>query len=1498
MLKEILSPNRIPGLSTLQHTTGDLITTAREVYELFSRERRRALTVTGKRAYVEYRGVARRSLQAFYNAVTATVRAHPEIDGAYVNPFTRRVVFRADGPLPPEEELIAVVRSAEQTVGTGPVDDATDLDRELPDDPQKGLHLMVEAAADAMALFSGTALQFVPGFPKSIGANLYTVLFIISVVPTARQAMEARFGKRRTELILHMGFALALGLAERPLTTLVALVDKVESFRELRARQALWTRWAASLTEHDTPIDLDTLPPRRAVKVTNGPIERYWRRAKVVAACTFAFSLITTRNPMRAIPAAFAALPFPARSGRDLFLTEIGRVFAKRGMLVLSREALRRLDRIDCLVIPADLVSRDQFQVGDAFALDGIRREDALKAARRMFHSEYPLREQRDGDFVLGPLKKICEDIPPDLEAQMRERTRRGSLILGLLHRRRVVALIEVYISTKSSAAQAVEKASRMDMTLVLATDDEDIAETLRDLEVDEVIGLETGLVKGIRDLQQNGRTVCFFGIHPHEGFAVADLGVAMCVEDGVTPWGAHILCPDNARLIETVLDACSQARIVSKQSATMALVSASMGALASTSGHVMSASERVISVMSASSLVAMLNAVRRSLSIGLKRRTSRDPTPWHALEVEGVLARLHTFADGLPEPPMKDIQKAFDWEGVIHLWRAVRLELSNPLTPLLAIGAGVSAVVGSKADAIIVATVGIVNGVIGGYQRFRAERAITALVQTAETRAKVLREGTTQLCLASELRLGDVVLLSQGDVIPADCRIIDAQSLEVDTSPLTGESFPVPKGPEPSFVENVADISSMLYAGNIIAAGYAKAAVVAIGDDTVMARAAHLSLTDEARGGVEARLRELMSLTGPITLAAGVALVVSGMLRGKRVEDLVSTGVSLAVAAVPEGLPVLATAAQLAAAERLSKKGALVKNPRAISALGRVDTLCMDKTGTLTEGRVSLFGVYCGGDLEPVDALSSAARDVLHTAACAVVREKGATVDPMDRAIDRSVKRLFEKGVDLGERLSERAFESRRGFEAVLTRTGDRGIRMFVKGAPELIISNADRANIDGDIKEMSAVRDTLQDEIERRTSEGLRVIAVAEKTIPDAVLSSVDVDALLDDLSGLTFRGLIAFRDPVRPKAGVTILKLARAGVRVIMLTGDHPNTAVNIAKEVELSKGLVLTGAEIADMSDEELDERIQRVSVFARVTPAQKVRIIRSLQRQENVVGMVGDGANDAAAMRAADAGIAVGLESTEAARAAADIVLREANVGELFEAVVEGRAMWRSVRNAVSILVGGNLGEIAFAVAVGALAGRPPLSPRQLLVVNFLTDIAPSTAIAVRPPSITDLRSLKEVGPRAALGSPLNREIVARAITTAIGAWSAWSLARFGGRERASTVGLLGLVGSQLGQTLLSGGRNRSVFWTSLGSVAVLAVMVQTPGLSRALGCKPLGPIGWSIAVMTSLGSTAASPLVEKIVDFTADRWIASKNGTRINRATQRFLKVAKRLLVI
>jgi magnesium-transporting ATPase (P-type) len=376
---------------------------------------------------------------------------------------------------------------------------------------------------------------------------------------------------------------------------------------------------------------------------------------------------------------------------------------------------------------------------------------------------------------------------------------------------------------------------------------------------------------------------------------------------------------------------------------------------------------------------------------------------------------------------------------------------------------------------------------------------------------------------------------------------------------------------------------------------------------------------------------------------------------------------------------------------------------------------------------------------------------------------------------------------------------------------------------------------------------------------AQGLRVLAVAERaTASDAALDP----ALVVDL---TFRGFVAFRDPIRETAAAAVASLRAAGVETVMITGDHPSTAEAIARELHLlGSRQVMTGAELAALSDGDLDRRVSSVAVFARVTPSQKVRIVRALQRAGRVVAMAGDGANDAAAIRLADAGIAIGEGSTHAARAAADIVVMDGRIETIVDAIAEGRAMWASVRDAVSILIGGNLGEIGFTLLAGLIDGTPPLHARQLLLVNLFTDIAPAMAVALRPPAPQAFESLARETPDAALGAPLDRQIATRAFTTALGAGTAWAVGRvLGSRPKARTIGLAALVGTQLGQTITSGEFSRPVVFTSIASAGALSLLIQTPGVSHFFGCRPLGPIAWSTAIGASVAATMLGSAISK-----------------------------------
>jgi calcium-translocating P-type ATPase len=778
-------------------------------------------------------------------------------------------------------------------------------------------------------------------------------------------------------------------------------------------------------------------------------------------------------------------------------------------------------------------------------------------------------------------------------------------------------------------------------------------------------------------------------------------------------------------------------------------------------------------------------------------------------------------------------------------------------------------------------------NALVGGVQRFRTERAIDELSRAVKVPVLVRRGGREEQVDSDQLVKGDVVLLGSGDVVPADCRLVDSSGLEVDASGVTGESLPVGKSSTPSFEDSVADRSSMLYAGTTVASGRASAVVVALGAETEAHRGAAAFRVSARDSGVERRMRQLMDLTAPVALAAGVGVIGVGLLRGRKMDELVGSAVSLAVASVPEGLPLLATAAQLAAARRLKQKGALVRNVRSLEAIGRVDTVCLDKTGTVTEGSIVLGSVSDSQQEELTAALSGARKDVLRAALRASPMRPGdmGKADPVDAAIWRAAEEL-EVGLQTTDsnwsRISEVPFEAERSYSAVLGQTSA-GLRLSVKGAPEALFSRCGSEQIDGAVVPLSPSREReIQALVSTLADRGLRVLAVADRLLEDG--HELSVESARD----LTFRGLLAFRDPVRPTAMKALADLKRGGLRPLMITGDHPSTAQAIAVELNLSvHPQLLTGAELAKMDEGELLEQVDRIDVFARVSPSQKVRIVRALSKKGHTVAMVGDGANDAPAIRLASVGVAMGQGCAEAARNAADIILVDARVETLVEAIIEGRALWDSVRDAVSILVGGNLGEIGFTLVGGLISGRPPLSPRQLLLVNLFTDVAPATALALRPPKKESLAALAERGPEASMGWRLDRDIGARALVTASGAGAAWITSSFiGDRRGASTTALLALVGTQLGQTMTSGERSRQVLATNILSALGLAIIVQTPGVSGTFGCRPLGPMGWGIAAGASTLATMAGRYAPELVeDFIRSKFSAETPGPGLKMDT-------------
>lgn len=974
-------------------------------------------------------------------------------------------------------------------------------------------------------------------------------------------------------------------------------------------------------------------------------------------------------------------------------------------------------------------------------------------------------------------------------------------------------------------------------------------------------------------------------------GLLAGDVAIALTDRGGAVVWGADVLALHGLADVWRLLRAVPAARKVGRRSQTLARSGAALSGLLVAIGQ--SRRGRPTpwpglrhTPVDVSAAWALLAGARAALGVAMARAPHPRPrVAWHELEPDEVRDRLEHEADPeptLPEQATGRARKAFramgrqrvfaPLTGPLQLARAVRGELDDPLTPVLAVGSAAEAILGSVVDALLVVGALDLNALVGGVQRMRAERALSGLLAKQKQQARVTTEepeAQPRLMDATRLSPGDVIELRADDVVPADARLVWEDGLEVDESALTGESLAADKGVDPTPDAAVPDRSCMVFEGTTVVAGHAHAVVVDTGERTEASRAVALAARTPPSAGVQARLRELTDKALPWTLAGGAGVTALSLLRGTPIRRAVSGGVAVAVAAVPEGLPLVATVAQLAAARRLSHRGVLVRAPRTLEALGRMDTICFDKTGTLTENRLRLVRVT---DPDGTVRKPDESDPTVRTAARACPQLNGGADRPV-HATDEAV--LDAAGPDPDWSQTEGLpFEAGRGYAAAVGEADDGTAVLVVKGAPETVLPAC------------AGLPESASEAAQKLAGDGLRVLAVAHRRL-EAADDAADV--LEQPLEELEFTGLLALADVPRDTSTALVEGLRRAGVRPVMLTGDHPQTARAIAAELGWPEDTgVVTGDELASADREERARMLRDMGVVARVAPEQKLQVVEALRDAGRVVGMVGDGANDAAAIRAADIGVGISARGSAAARNAADLVLTDDDMTVLIEAVAEGRALWHSVADAIAILIGGNAGEVGFGLLGTLLSGAAPLSTRQMLLVNLFTDLFPAMAVAVTPkePEGTEAEhgdgdteggEPAPGGPEAPeplgtslLGAPLIRKIRHRALTTTLGATSAWLFGRFtpGTARRSTTMALCAVVGTQLAQTLADRRGSPLVRVTALGSAAVLFVLVETPGLSNLFGCTPLGPIAWTgvaASIALAVVGQRALPRLERIV---------------------------------
>ncbi|MFG2677568.1 HAD-IC family P-type ATPase [Streptomyces sp. NPDC048392] len=1091
----------------------------------------------------------------------------------------------------------------------------------------------------------------------------------------------------------------------------------------------------------------------------------------------------------------------------------------------------------------------------------------------------------------------------------------------------------------------------------------------------DQVVGARRPLADVVAELRGEGGVITVVRPLPGDdgtvsaGLLAGDVAVALADADCPVAWGADVLAPQGLADVWRVLRAVPAARAVGSRSQTLARSGAALSGLLVAVGEARGRSEGGVSSLlgmrhapvDAGAALALVSGTRAALGVAMARAPRpRARVAWHALDPDDVRERLERERE--PEPTAVEqatarLRAAADRAGRVRVlaparwsWqlaRAVRGELDDPLTPVLAVGSAASAILGSVVDALLVVGALDLNALVGGFQRLRAERALSGLLADQKQKARLAEdpaatagragpdgvageyagtgrsgdggapargagpgrdggnppvpaagipsrsvgaevpdgespqrgtgeaagvaagepsaEAEPRIVDAARLHPGHVIELKADDVVPADARLLWEDGLEVDESALTGESLPVDKCVDPAPRAPVAERYCMVFEGTTVVAGRARAVVVDTGEHTEAARAVALAARTPSAAGVQARLQELTRKALPLTLAGGAAVTGLSLLRGAPIRQAVAGGVSVAVAAVPEGLPLVATVAQLAAARRLSRRGVLVRTPRTLEALGRMDTICFDKTGTLTENRLRLSRV-AGADGTVRRVGDPDAADAVRIAARACPRLNGDGTRPT-HATDEAV--LDAAGDDPRWTQKEGLpFETSRGYAAAVGHENGSGgggrdgaggpAVLVVKGAPETVLPAC--ANLP----------DHAWETAQRLARDGLRIIAVASRPLRRGENAA---DVLEQQPSGLEFTGLLALADVARETSPALVRGLREAGVRPVVLTGDHPQTAHAIAVDLGWPEdAVVVTGDELAAADRTERSRMLRDADVVARVAPEQKLQVVESLRDAGRVVGMVGDGANDAAAIRAADIGVGISARGSAAARNAADLVVTGDDLLVLVEAVREGRALWHSVADAIAILIGGNAGEVGFGILGTVLSGTAPLSTRQMLLVNLFTDLFPAMAVAVTQTGDPEQEKADAGAPlgTAVLGEPLIRQIRHRALTTALGATAAWLFGRFtpGTERRSTTMALCAVVGTQLAQTLADRRDSRLVQVTSLGSAAALVALVQTPGASRLFGCTPLGPVAWTgvaAAIALALAGQRALPGVEDAV---------------------------------
>ena len=862
----------------------------------------------------------------------------------------------------------------------------------------------------------------------------------------------------------------------------------------------------------------------------------------------------------------------------------------------------------------------------------------------------------------------------------------------------------------------------------------------------------------------------------------------------------------------------------------------------------------------------------------------------WHTQTTEQAFVQLKSQATGLSEANVAERTLGYGPNEIraakrISPWEILLEQFKNILILILLGATAISLFLGHGIESIVIAMIVLFAVLLGFIQEYRAERAIEALQKMAAPTANVLRDGEEINVPARDLVPGDVVILHTGDRIPADARLLEAVNLQVDEAALTGESVPVEKHIQPVSGTDLAvgDRKNMVYAGTAVTYGRGKALVVATGMQTEFGKIAQLLQTVKIG---KTPLQQNLDKVGTV-LARGAFVVVAiivalGLMRGQPFIEMLIFGIALAVAVVPEALPAVVTISLAIGVQKMVKRNALIRRLPAVETLGSTSVICSDKTGTLTRDEMTARKIYAAGEMfsisgagyEPngtfsrngisdqpppeLKALLTAA--VLSSDTHLVPGENGTGLgyaikgDPTEGAlVVAAAKAGFHKDALDAEfpRVHEIPFSSETKRMTTLHQTSS-GMTAYAKGAPEVILKGCDwLMTTKGAVLLDSAGKENLLAMARSMAGDALRVLAIASK--PNATLE--------DAQTGMTFLGLVGMIDPPRPEAKNAIAICEQAGIRPVMITGDHPVTAQAVASELGLLKtGRVVTGAELDAISDEQLQAEVETIDVYARVSPEHKLRVVTAMQANGYIVAMTGDGVNDAPALKKADIGIAMGITGTDVTKEAAAMILTDDNFASIVAAVEEGRGVFGNIKKYLMYLLSSNIGEIGL-MAGSALLGLPlPLTAVQILFVNLATDGLPALALSVDPPE-KDLMKRKPRNPHTGI---FTRPVVT--LMTLGGIWSTivnlglfiWALNSERSIYEAMTMTFVSLVliqffkaynfrsdrHSVLYKPFANKWLNNAILW----DLALLLLVIYVPFLHDAFGVYYLPLVDWWVTI--------------------------------------------------